>query len=119
MTQLKLFAWGANNYGQLANGQPCEQLERPLHLEGIELHPEAHLVPGGGHSLLLNGSKIYSAGWNNKGRDVRASVLHRTVALKHKPGLTRLILQSYFRGLAPTFVVAIAKVSAGLNRVTT
>jgi len=69
MSTLELFAWGANNYGQLANGQPCEQLERPFCVEGIDLDPSAHLELGGGHSLLISHSKLYAAGWNHKGRD--------------------------------------------------
>ena len=75
MSDLKLFAWGANNYGQLANGQPCEQLELPFSLEEQNLaqnlaKPEISVVLGGGHSLLLDVSsdgKLYAAGWNNKG----------------------------------------------------
>ena len=65
---MELFAWGANNYGQLANGQPCEQLERPFRLQtGFE--PGTHLELGGGHTLMRVNGKLLAAGWNNKGRD--------------------------------------------------
>ena len=59
MTSLTLLGWGANNYGQLANGQPCEQLERPIPIQA----PVDHLTVislGGGHTFLLNGDdKLY------------------------------------------------------------
>lgn len=70
MCKLNLYAWGANNYGQLANGQPCEQLERPFLLHGIDLDPETVLELGGGHTLLINRhNRVYAAGWNNKGNN--------------------------------------------------
>ena len=67
MSNLQLLAWGANNYGQLANGQPCEQLERPLIIQGIEPDPEIRVELGGGHSILLDRGRFYAAGWNSKG----------------------------------------------------
>ena len=69
MSKYELVAWGANNYGQLANGQPCEQLERPLRLQlRVDLDPETKVSLGGGHSLLLTRhGKVFAAGWNNKG----------------------------------------------------
>ena len=77
MTNYILFAWGANNYGQLANGQPCEQLERPVRLqvEQIELDPTTTLALGGGHSLLLTGQgRLYATGWNHKGANFLINV---------------------------------------------
>ena len=61
MSDIKLFAWGANNYGQLANGQPCEQLEWPFSIKGQNLaqnlvNPEISVVLGGGHSFLIEKS---------------------------------------------------------------
>lgn len=69
MTHLKLYAWGANNYGQLANGQPCEQLERPLALDDYVVDAQTHLELGGGHTLMVNQGTLHSAGWNNKGNN--------------------------------------------------
>ena len=67
-SSLTLLGWGANNYGQLANGQPCEQLERPIPIQA----PVDHLTVislGGGHTFLLNGdNKLYVSGWNHKGQ---------------------------------------------------
>ena len=71
MTNLQLFGWGANNYGQLANGQPCEQLERPFLIEGQNIYnPELRIELGDGHSFLLDPDGqggLYASGWNNKG----------------------------------------------------
>ena len=68
MTNLELWAWGANNYGQLAKGQPCEQVERPLKLQKADLDACSKIITGGGHTLLLTAGSLYAAGWNNKGQ---------------------------------------------------
>ena len=69
---MELWAWGANNYGQLGNGQPCEQVERPLIVGSspgtLDLNSESQVIPGGGHTLLLTEKRLYAAGWNTKGQ---------------------------------------------------
>ena len=69
MSTLSLFAWGANNYGQLANGEPCEQLERPILVQAPMLDHDTGIVLGGGHTFLVSGSgQFFASGWNHKGQ---------------------------------------------------
>ena len=68
MNNLELWAWGANNYGQLGNGQPCEQVESPLRLEMDDLDENTQIVLGGGHTFCLTSNRLYVTGWNHKGQ---------------------------------------------------
>ena len=68
MPSFRLFGWGANNYGQLANGQPCEQLERPIPIQA-PVDDQSMIYLGGGHTFLVTGqNQIFASGWNNKGQ---------------------------------------------------
>jgi secretion-regulating guanine nucleotide exchange factor len=64
----QLWAWGANNYGQLANGAPCEQLEIPAEVADLDLNENSEIICGGGHTFLLSSRRLYAAGWNHKGQ---------------------------------------------------
>ena len=88
MTTLQLFGWGANNYGQLANGQPCEQLEWPFLIEGQNIsNPETRIELGGGHTLLLDPvgkGNLYATGWNNKGIQYKNQIyLQKSTVVPH------------------------------------
>ena len=68
---MELWAWGANNYGQLGDGHPCEQVEKPLKVVNVPtLGEKDRIVCGGGHTFLLNvdTGRVYATGWNNKGQ---------------------------------------------------
>ena len=65
---LRLFAWGANSYGQLGIGERSEQSETPTELARPPPDVET-LAGGGGHSLAVGaGGELYSCGWNSKGQ---------------------------------------------------
>ena len=65
---LRLFAWGANSYGQLGIGERSEQCETPTELARPPPDVEA-LAGGGGHSLAVGArGELYSCGWNSKGQ---------------------------------------------------
>ena len=71
MTALELWAWGANNYGQLGVGAECEQVETPVRVPlPSELRGQKFEVSGGGgHSALTDGDgSVWMCGWNNKGQ---------------------------------------------------
>lgn len=64
----RLFAWGANSYGQLGIGEKSEQCETPTELARPPPDVET-LVGGGGHSLAVGArGELYSCGWNTKGQ---------------------------------------------------
>ena len=83
----------ANNYGRLANGQPCEHLDWPFSLEGQNLARnlidlEIYVFLGRGHSFLIeksNGGKVYAAGWNNEGQcgDKKTQDLYEFKEIRH------------------------------------
>ena len=69
---MELWAWGANNYGQLGTGSICDQEDNP---RIVPLPFECSIdtlqvAGGGGHTLLTDPSKkrLYVTGWNNKGQ---------------------------------------------------
>ena len=65
---LRLFAWGANSYGQLGIGRRSEQSETPTELSDPPPDVEA-FAAGGGHSLAVGVSgELYACGWNSKGQ---------------------------------------------------
>ena len=71
---MKLFCWGANNYGQLGIGHMSEQetLPRIVNLDNIsELCVEniKSIIGGGGHTVLLTkGGEVFVCGWNKAGQ---------------------------------------------------
>ena len=71
---MELWAWGANNYGQLGVSAKCEQIDRPVKIQlplscNID-NNTFQIAGGGGHTLLTDSDneKLYSVGWNNKGQ---------------------------------------------------
>ena len=65
---LRLFAWGANSYGQLGIGERSEQCETPTELARPPPDVEA-IAGGGGHSLAVGArGELYSCGWNSRGQ---------------------------------------------------
>ncbi len=68
---MELWAWGANNYGQLGDGRPCEQVETPVKIPNVpELTKDCRIVCGGGNTFLLHADtgRVYATGWNNNGQ---------------------------------------------------
>ncbi|XP_023321398.1 secretion-regulating guanine nucleotide exchange factor isoform X5 [Eurytemora carolleeae] len=62
-----LYAWGANNYGQLGLGYISEQEEIPKHVN-IE-HEFVKIIGGGGHTLALDSDgNLFVCGWNRFGQ---------------------------------------------------
>ena len=69
---MEVWAWGANNYGQLGTGTKCEQIDKPVKI----LPPSSctldqsrfQIAGGGGHTLLSDTTRLFGAGWNNKGQ---------------------------------------------------
>ena len=68
---MRLWAWGANNYGQLGLGTCTEQENLPVMVRGLPVDP-GDLVRGaggGGHMLMLDrAGNVYTTGWNNVGQ---------------------------------------------------
>ena len=64
----RLFAWGANSYGQLGIGEKSEQCETPTELAGPP--PDVESIEGGGGHTLAVGARgeLHSCGWNSKGQ---------------------------------------------------
>ncbi|TRY62641.1 hypothetical protein TCAL_05606 [Tigriopus californicus] len=66
-----LWAWGANNYGQLGLGCTFEQCETPTQV-GVEWPTDvrvAKMAGGGGHTFALaTDGSLWGTGWNNKGQ---------------------------------------------------
>lgn len=69
---MEVWAWGANNYGQLGVDSRCEQIDSP---KKISLPSECTIINvcqiagGGGHTLLVaNSQRLYGTGWNNRGQ---------------------------------------------------
>ena len=70
---MSIYAWGANNYGQLGTGQTCEQVESPMLLrlpQNVEVSENLKFYGGGGHSFMLDQStgQVWACGWNHKGQ---------------------------------------------------
>ncbi|XP_075214336.1 secretion-regulating guanine nucleotide exchange factor-like [Lycorma delicatula] len=65
---MKLYSWGANNYGQLGLGYICEQCNNPMVVPEYELKNNniKCIKGGGGHSLILdNDGHVYGCGLNS------------------------------------------------------
>lgn len=68
---MRLWVWGANNYGQLGLGTFTEQENRPVMVRAPPCDPGdiVRLAGGGGHTLLLDrAGAVYSTGWNSAGQ---------------------------------------------------
>ena len=71
---MEVWAWGANNYGQLGIGTKCEQIDKPVKISlPLECNIERgtfRIVGGGGHTLLTDSEnkRLFAAGWNHKGQ---------------------------------------------------
>ena len=62
-----LYAWGANNYGQLGLGYVSEQEEIPRTVNTE--HVFVKIRGGGGHTLALDSSgNLFVSGWNRFGQ---------------------------------------------------
>ena len=60
---MELWAWGANNYGQLGLGQVNEQCNEPVQVPlPIEMKGILTMATGGGHTMLVdtNGNRLVS-----------------------------------------------------------
>ena len=71
---MEIWAWGANNYGQLGIGSKCEQIDKPMKISppsNLKLDGgRFQIAGGGGHTLLTDNDnkRLFGAGWNNKGQ---------------------------------------------------
>ena len=64
---MELYSWGANSYGQLANGT-TDDLFQPHIIDKLQLNLD-NMTGGGGHTLLLTAEKsMYASGWNAVGQ---------------------------------------------------
>lgn len=67
-----LWAWGANNYGQLGLGTTSEQEPSPVKVTSslpVAWQECRQIVGGGGHTALLtNRGHVYMTGWNSVGQ---------------------------------------------------
>ena len=67
---MELWAWGANNYGQLGLGQVYEQCNEPVQVPlPIEMKGILTMATGGGHTMLVDTNRqLFCTGWNTKGQ---------------------------------------------------
>jgi len=70
---MEIWAWGANNYGQLGTGSKCEQEDKPIKISppsNLKLGGGFQIAGGGGHTLITDNDnkRLFGAGWNNKGQ---------------------------------------------------
>ena len=66
-----IWAWGANNYGQLGLGTMTEQENTPVIVSSLPVEPAdcRQIVGGGGHTLMLDhDGRVHGTGWNHVGQ---------------------------------------------------